>query len=74
MTKWEILVQKHPDKWAFIKNVKRNENGDIIQFDLMKVCSKAEKAKWLAFYMNGNEHFECIRTTFNAPFAGWLSL
>lgn len=67
MDNWNEFTKQYPDQWAFIKNVKRNKDGDIIKFDLLKVCPKAEKSKWLKVYMNGTERFECIRTTYNGP-------
>lgn len=67
MDNWDEIVKQYPNKWVFLKNVHRDKSGDIVSFELLKVCSKAEKPKWLKYYMNGTEKFECIRTTFNAP-------
>lgn len=72
MTKWEELTKQYPNQWAFISNVKRNNNDEIISFELLKVCPKSEKSKWLSYYMNGTVKFECVRTTFNAPNVGAL--
>ena len=70
---WEELQSTYPNKWVFIKDVKRNENRDIVAFELLKVCNKEEKAKWLEFYLKQPYKFECIRTTENIPNAGiWL--
>ncbi len=67
---WEELQKQYPNSWAFIKNVKRNKDGDIIDFDLLNVCKKNEKAKYLKQYMQQPFKFECIRTTFNGPNVG----
>ena len=74
MTEWEKLTKQYPNQWAFISNVRRNDDGEIIDFNLLKGCPKSEKSKWLEYYMQGTEKFECIRTTFNAPNVGYLSL
>ena len=67
---WSEITREYPDQWAFISNVKRNDDDEIIDFKLLKVCPKSEKSKWLKYYMQGTERFECIRTTFNAPSTG----
>ena len=73
INKWEQLAKDYPNQWAFMKNVKRNADDEIIDFDLLVVCPKSEKSKWLEHYMKGSEKFECVRTTFNAPNAGiWI--
>ena len=69
---WADIERQYPNKWAFIKNVKRNENNDIVSFELLKICDKSEKAKWFALYMKEDYKFECIRTTWNAPNMGAL--
>lgn len=67
MTKWEELAKQYPNQWAFISMVKRNDDDEIVDFNLLKICPKSEKSKWLKYYMQGTEKFECIRTTFNDP-------
>ena len=73
-TDWKEIESKYPDMWAFIANVKRNNVGEMKSFELLNVCTKKDKAKWLKKYIDEDIEFECIRTTFRMPNTGVLGL
>lgn len=64
---WNEMQKKYPDSWAFLKNVKRDEYGEIIDFEVLTICKKEDKDKYLKQFSENGGFFECIRTTYNGP-------
>lgn len=68
---WIDLKTKNPNKWAFLKDVKRDTSGDITSFSLLALCSIDEKPKYEGRYLKDNIRFTCINT--NDDSAGVLA-
>ena len=64
--KWTEIEKNHPNQWALITNIKMKD-GLIDSCDVLKICSHAEKVKWIKYFRSQNIKFECERTTFNSP-------
>ncbi len=69
---WSDIEQRYPNMWAFVQNVKKNKDGDIVSVRLLAICTKQDKVKWLKQFTDANIEFQCIRTTFSAPNVGAL--
>lgn len=71
--KWEDIVREYPDLWVIVTDVKENA-GEIVTCRLLDVCTYDGKAQCVKKYINSEMKTRLLRTTFNDPNVGILSL
>ena len=69
---WERIKKENPNKWAIITNMKYNKNKELVNFNLIAICTVEERTEYLRELFNSNIEFETVRTTSSEPMGALL--
>ena len=62
---WELIQKKYPDMWTFMTDVKRDEDLNIIHFNLLEIVPFEKQGETLAKYVGKtNSTLSFVRTTY----------
>ena len=63
---WKMIQEKYPDMWAFMTDVKRDDDFNIIHFNLLEIVpfeKQGETFEKYAWKVHGSLSF--VRTTYS---------